>query len=128
MRMYLSHQSIEGRNEVRLNCKEAGTMIVPFVRDTISDEELEDFSRHLKHCPDCREELEIYYTVSVGLENIKRDRFETYNLKGMFEEELRFVSSYLKWNKVLGAIESTLTVFASIGVVFATLLQFLKWF
>ena len=111
-----------------MNCKEAGTKIVPFIKDEISNTDLDDFMMHIRHCPDCREELEIYYTVQVGIENLDSDRFDTYNLKGLFEEELKYVSSYLKWNRMFNTVRDALSIFAFMGVIMASILQFLEWF
>ncbi len=42
-------------------------MVMPYINHQLDETQLEQFLKHVKNCPACREELEIYYTVSVGL-------------------------------------------------------------
>ena len=71
-----------------MNCKKAKSMLLPFLRDELSPDEVEDLSRHLKECPRCREDLEIYYIVQVGIDGLSRGSFSTYDLKEQFEREV----------------------------------------
>ena len=41
----------------------------------------------IDHCPDCREELEIYFTVDVGIRQLDEES-GTYNIKGALETAL----------------------------------------
>ena len=50
-----------------LTCKQAEKMVMPYIDGRLDEEELEDFLSHVNECPACREELEIYFTVYVGL-------------------------------------------------------------
>jgi len=46
------------------------TLINKYINDEITDEgTLEDFIDHQHDCPDCREELELYYMLQRGLED-----------------------------------------------------------
>ncbi len=70
-----------------LTCREAEKMVMPYIDGQLSDEELELFLRHVYTCPDCHEELEIYYTVSVGLRQLD-DELDGYDLTGALEDSL----------------------------------------
>ena len=48
-------------------CREIEKMVMPYINHQLDETQLEQFLKHVKNCPACREELEIYYTVSVGL-------------------------------------------------------------
>ena len=46
-----------------MNCLKAQTCITAYIDGTLSKDEVEDFLLHVKSCKNCREELEIYYTL-----------------------------------------------------------------
>ena len=48
---------------------------------------VEQFLKHVKNCPACREELEIYYTVSVGLWQLDSGN-GVYDIAGSLEESM----------------------------------------
>ena len=53
-----------------LTCKEAEKMVMPYIDEELGEKELDAFLEHIKDCSLCREELEIYYTVAVGLRQL----------------------------------------------------------
>ena len=55
-------------------CREAERLVMPYINGSITDEELKAFVEHIDHCPDCREELEIYFTVDVGIRQLQHQR------------------------------------------------------
>ena len=46
-----------------MTCREAERLVMPYINGSITDEELKAFVEHIDHCPDCREELEIYLSL-----------------------------------------------------------------
>ena len=53
-----------------MTCKEAESLVMPYIKNELTDEELFEFLEHIEHCPECREELEIYFTVDVGIRQL----------------------------------------------------------
>ncbi|MCR5147656.1 MAG: zf-HC2 domain-containing protein [Eubacterium sp.] len=53
-----------------MNHLEAQSYIMPFIEGTLPESKNEDFFIHMNSCPKCREELEIYYTLIVGMKQI----------------------------------------------------------
>lgn len=53
-----------------MTCKEAERMVMPYIRDELDGAELQAFLTHLEGCPDCQEELEIYFMVDHGLKQL----------------------------------------------------------
>ena len=47
-----------------MTCREAERLVMPYINGSITDDELEEFLKHIDQCEECREELEIYFTVS----------------------------------------------------------------
>ena len=49
---------------------EAQSLINAFIDHKIPSDKQEDFVMHMKNCPECHKELEIYYTLLVGMSQI----------------------------------------------------------
>ena len=68
-----------------MTCIKAQSMIVSFVDNKLSIEELEEFLDHVNSCKTCREELEVYYTLLTAMKQLNEDR----NLSDNFSLELK---------------------------------------
>jgi len=53
-----------------MTCLEAQSNIMSFVDKKLDDDSTKDFVRHMRHCKNCSEELEIYYTLIVGMRQL----------------------------------------------------------
>ena len=51
------------------NCKEIQCRIESFEHGNLSLKNEEAFTNHILNCADCREEMEIYYIISYGLDD-----------------------------------------------------------
>ena len=71
-----------------MNCLEAQSKIVAFIEDKLSDDEELEFIRHIRSCDNCAEELEIYYTLLVGMKQLDEDKVLTTDFKTQMEEKL----------------------------------------
>lgn len=71
-----------------MNCLEAQSKIVAFVEDKLNDDEIVEFVRHIRSCENCREELEIYYTLLVGMKQLDEDQELSSNFVEMMEQKL----------------------------------------
>ena len=67
-----------------MTCREAERLVMPYINGSITDEELKEFLKHIETCEECREELEIYFTVDVGIRQLDQET-GTYNIKGALE-------------------------------------------
>ena len=70
-----------------VTCREAERLVMPYINGSITDEELKEFLKHIETCEECREELEIYFTVDVGIRQLDQET-GTYNIKGALETAL----------------------------------------
>ena len=50
-----------------MTCLEAQTKIIAYIDGNLDKETRIDFLRHIKTCDDCKEELDIYYTMIEGM-------------------------------------------------------------
>lgn len=57
-----------------MNCIDVQRLIMPFINDELDMEQLEDFVHHVNSCPDCMEELEVYYVLLAGMKQLDEDK------------------------------------------------------
>ena len=67
-----------------MNCLEAQSKIMAFIDNDLPDDELKEFIKHIKSCDNCAEELEIYYTLVVGMKQLADGE----NISGDFRKQL----------------------------------------
>lgn len=70
-----------------MTCTEAERLVMPYINGSITDDELRSFLEHIDHCSECQEELEIYFTVDVGIRQLDEGT-GPYNIRGALEAEL----------------------------------------
>lgn len=68
-----------------MTCLEAQSKIMAYIDGKLPDDELMEFIKHVKSCENCSEELEIYYTLIVGMKKLDNEE----NLSINFKEELK---------------------------------------
>mgnify|MGYP002703094803 CR=1 FL=1 len=115
-------------DEVRemLTCKEAEKMVMQYIDEMLGEEELDEFLEHMESCESCREELEIYYTVSVGLRQLDSGT-GVFDITGALEESMD-----LAWLKVRAARLRRIACYAvgtlcTTGVLVTLILQLRIW-
>lgn len=94
------------------------TCINDFIYDRISDEEtLEAFIDHQNECSDCREELELYYTLHKGLE----DEEVMLDFGADLDKKLQYCSDRLFINFRLRSFTNMAVILGEIVVLLAVL-------
>lgn len=111
-----------------MDCKTANRMLVPFLEDSLTLEETDRFLKHMKECPGCREDLEIYYTVRTAIDGMDRDRLQTYDLKQQFELDMNRVTGRVRTSLFILRLHHILVTAACIGAGIAACLQITRWF
>ena len=72
-----------------MTCKEAEGLVMAYVRHDMDVQKMEEFLEHVDQCENCREELEIYYTVEAGIRQLDADTdTDRYNIKGDMESDI----------------------------------------
>lgn len=99
-----------------MNCLEAQSNIMAFIEKKLPDDKAYDFVRHIKHCKNCSEELEIYYTLVVGMHQLDNNEELSNNFKRDLDGELDRIENREK--KVKGFKFSTFGVCFALAVVF----------
>lgn len=73
-----------------MTCKEAQGLIMSYINDKLDVNQLEKFLEHIEYCSDCKEELEVYFTLLTGMKQLDEDK----NLSG--DLHIDFVKSLHK--------------------------------
>ncbi len=111
-----------------MDCKTANQLIHPYLQHELNLEQTDEFLKHIRECADCREELEIYFTVQAGISNLNQEEeAQTYDLKGLFEEELKETQACILRKRVWGGIRDLFLVAAIAALTLASLLKLKLW-
>lgn len=110
-----------------LTCKEAEKMVMPYIHYQLGEEELEAFLHHIKNCDACREELEIYYTVAVGLQQLDSGT-GAYDITGALEESIELAALKVRTVRLRKVVTYAVNTLCAAGILTALILQFRIWF
>lgn len=76
-----------------MTCLEAQSKIIAYIDHNLEKDEKTDFLRHIKNCEDCKDELNIYYTMIEGMRqldgNLPLSKDFTAELNNRIERELK---------------------------------------
>jgi hypothetical protein len=82
-----------------MTCLEAQSNIMAFIDKKLPEDKVNDFVRHMKNCPNCSEELEIYYTLIVGTRQLDNNEELSKDFDKDLKNELTRVSNKVKKTK-----------------------------
>jgi hypothetical protein len=57
-----------------MTCIDAQRLIMPFINKKLDISQMEDFIDHIHSCPNCMEELEVYYVLLSGMKQLDEDK------------------------------------------------------
>jgi len=77
-----------------MNCVTSQQMIRAYLDGYLSDRELEEFLNHVQTCPDCFDELEVYFSIYRTLNDV--DEKGDYNFKKKLRRKLEGSRAYLR--------------------------------
>lgn len=109
-----------------MNCREAQRMVMPYIQDELTDQELEEFLEHIETCPDCQEELEIYFTVALGLRQLDEGT-GSFNMKQELEEALEDSRRRVQFVRSVKIACYAVNTLAGLGLLSTFLLQLRIW-
>ncbi len=79
---------MERKRGCNVDCRETQGLIVPFIKSELTMEQAKAFFQHIDNCPDCKEELEVYYIMMIGIKELDEDNPKSLDLHSQFEELL----------------------------------------
>lgn len=109
-----------------MTCREAERLVMPYINGSITEEELEAFLAHIDGCEECREELEIYFTVDVGIRQLDEGT-GSYNIKGALETALELSRQRIHTLHLLQTARYAINTLCFWSVVVVFILQLHMW-
>ena len=109
-----------------MTCKEAERLVIPYIHHQLDDDIMSEFLEHIEVCPNCKEELEIYYTVEAGIRQLDKDTGH-YNIKGDMEADLQASRQRLHRIHVLDVARYAADTLIVISVAMMLVLQARIW-
>lgn len=83
-----------------MRCIEAQQLVKPYIEGQLSDKQLEQFLEHVEQCPECYEELEIYFSIYETLESSgENSAEENYDFEGKLMQNMKNSRRYLHFRK-----------------------------
>lgn len=79
-----------------MTCLEAQSNILSFVEEQLPEDKKVEFVKHMRHCRNCKEELEIYYTLIVGMRQLDNNEELSLDFKYRLDEELTRIENKAK--------------------------------
>ena len=111
-----------------MTCKEAENLVMPYIRHELDMGQVEEFLEHIDQCGDCREELEIYYTVEVGIRQLDSDTdTDRYNIKGDMEADITSSRQHIYNMRFLSVLRYAANTLIVMSVTVMLLLQIRIW-
>ena len=109
-----------------MTCKEAESLVMPYIKNELTDEELFEFLEHIEHCPECREELEIYFTVDVGIRQLDSETGNN-NIKGALETAIEQSRERLEAVRLVKIVRYAVSTLSVMALIITVLLQCRIW-
>lgn len=109
-----------------LTCRQAEKMVLPYINYQLDEKKLEAFLNHVRVCSSCKEELEIYYTVYVGLRQLDSGT-GVYDIAGALEESLDMAWMKVRTVRLRKVICYAVNTLCAVGVLVSLLLQLRIW-
>ena len=109
-----------------MTCREAERLVMPSLNGRITADELEAFLKHIDPCDECREELEIYFTVDVGIRQLDEGT-GTYNIKGALETALELSRQRVHTLMILQIARYAVNTLCFWALFMILVLQFRMW-
>ena len=89
----------QGRRVADMDCKSVRYHMHLYMDENLSQEYLEPFIRHVNHCPDCYEELEINYIMIEGMRRLEEGGAIAVNFQDEFRNRLKHQLSTILLHK-----------------------------
>lgn len=109
-----------------ITCKQVENLVTPYINGELSDDQLEEFLEHLEDCPHCRDELETYYIVDVGLKQLDTES-AIYDIKGNLELAIETSKQWLYYKKIRKIIYYSVSTLCFYSVLVMIFLQVRIW-
>ncbi len=109
-----------------MTCREVEKLIIPYIHDELTVDELDEFLEHVESCDNCMEELEIHYMVDVGLKKLDEDD-TTYDIVGDLVRKMESSVWEIQRFTVFQITKYAVTTLMAMALTLSVLLQIRIW-
>ena len=110
-----------------MTCREAEKMVISYIHDELTKDELDEFLEHVENCDSCMEELEIHYMVDVGLKKLDEED-TTYDIVGDLMRKMEASVREMQRFTVFQLTRYVVTTLSAMWLLLAILLQIRIWY
>lgn len=114
------------QEEVTMTCREACAVAGPFIQNRLPVWNMEEFLDHIRECKDCREELELDYSLNLVL-YANEDESTNFNVEDALDDILLEAEQKVFYWKIWEKVKYILTTIAFWCVLFTGFLQLYQW-
>lgn len=79
-----------------MTCLEAQSLITPYINDELDLDTMEAFLAHVNECKECKEELDVYYTLLTSMKLLDEDKELSNNFSQDLENKLKASAEKLR--------------------------------
>lgn len=110
-----------------MECKEAEQYVQPYIDGTLGDRELAAYLQHVRSCPACRKNLQIYFSICYLLQYVGQDEQGdlSYDMRKVLEEDMRRNERGLRIRTVFRSIRHLAVMVGEVVMVIALIWTFL---
>ena len=91
-----------------MDCQRFQKVIPEILKGNIPDAESMKVIEHIENCPDCYEEMEIYYVLQYGLND--SDNKESMNFVGRLDNEITRIKTKTRRRELISSITGSLFI------------------
>ena len=110
-----------------MECKEAEQYVQPYIDGTLGDRELAAYLQHVRSCPACRKNLQIYFSICYLLQYVGQDEQGdlSYDMRKVLEEDMRRNERGLRFRAVFRTIRHLAVIVGEVIMIVALIWTFL---
>ena len=110
-----------------MDCRTAQEKIMDFINQEMTDDETRAFVEHVDSCPDCYEELQISYSLFLGLKMLDQEDTDSFHIQHELDRFMEETKSRIFKRRLIRKILFWTTLIVCVIVALFFLLQLIRW-
>lgn len=110
-----------------MDCRTAQGKIMGFINKEMSDDEMEAFVEHVDSCQDCYEELQISYSLFLGLQMLDQEDADSFHIQHALDDLMENARSRIRKRRLVKRIIFWSTLLIIVVVVLFFTFQMIRW-
>lgn len=78
----------QNEGKKKMECFEVDTKLIAYLEGDLRDAELIAFLNHVEHCPNCRKEVELFFTLIEGMNQMDGEEIEIFDFPTEFQSRI----------------------------------------